>query len=915
MMKFLQNNKKTLIIFVLAIILSFFFIESLLSLIIKLGESVSYKSNLFKVGFFLLAIMTLLLYVNLINKKYIHKNNVSFIIYYIALMYILIRFTDIDNYNITLISVSNQRSTLSYLKYADIILLITFLHTFNVLLVLIKKNSRRKEQSFYIEDTLYYNETIDNEKILLQLIETVSNFKPDPAFSIGLNAIWGYGKSSFLHRFKLLYTDKHPDSIVFWYRIWKNKGSNSIIENFFEELKNNLKPYSAEIANEIDHYVDAILNLSSSDLKKLNDFGKSFLNENETLESFYLDINNIITTIDKQIIILLDDLDRLEKEEIMNTLKLIRTLSDFNNVIFIAGYDRSYIVDTIDIKKINYLDKVFNVEIDLLSFNSELIINELLRLVDNHFPKNIYSEDKTDIYVAFKNLFENSNENNSVIDLNIETVVSMRNSTEAINTNVPIYTLSYKDFLITYRDVKRFINEFKFSIALLGETRNVVIEEYILLKLLIYKFRDLQNSLFSSPNRIFDKGQIDNVNKNVQILGTTLSNDVYLYNTKVQQNLKNNLLKDYKDQDFKLIDAVLNRLFGEKSTDYYEANQNTISKVFYTDIYIRNNIAGNLISISALHTAFFENKLFELVSEIDATRNNNLFSIINEVKQFIFNNRPKTKEQYLDSIKTLNFIISYHNASDDRETLEMLMYVFKMLYNSDKQNFKQDIFNIIKIKSINYLDLLLGELNINLVRKRDLDNYNNIYPDLFDLSDINFLFIEKLKFLIKTKSQPSVIIDYYLSYPKYLVLDKQIVYSEEANELIKNDIEKRFRQYFNSKLFQSLKENGLDKNTAEFIGYSPYFAIAQIFSDRAVLLELVANQNKEIYTKFYRVGWERLIKFLKFKEEEEEEEEEDEVYKFDVEEISKAIKFIKKYQANNYIPLNTSQYSDVWLPF
>jgi archaellum biogenesis ATPase FlaH len=33
--------------------------------------------------------------------------------------------------------------------------------------------------------------------------------------------------------------------------------------------------------------------------------------------------------------LLLDDLDRLETE-ILNTLKLIRTLSDFNNVIFIT---------------------------------------------------------------------------------------------------------------------------------------------------------------------------------------------------------------------------------------------------------------------------------------------------------------------------------------------------------------------------------------------------------------------------------------------------------------------------------------------------------------------------------------------------------------------------------------------------
>jgi Cdc6-like AAA superfamily ATPase len=250
-----------------------------------------------------------------------------------------------------------------------------------VVLVQKKYNSIKTAEQIgaFLEDSLYVDSEIDNEQILQKLISSISGYKPKVAFSIGLNAVWGYGKSSFLHRFKDEYKKKNPKEIIFWNRIWKNKGSIAIIENFFEELKDNLKPYSGEISEDINKYVDSILSLSSTDLHKIINVGTNALSENSTLEKYFSDINDNIKKIDKQIIILLDDLDRLEKTEILNTLKLIRTLSDFNNVIFIAGYDRKYIVETIEMPKDNYLDKIFNVEINLLPFDEESIVNELLK--------------------------------------------------------------------------------------------------------------------------------------------------------------------------------------------------------------------------------------------------------------------------------------------------------------------------------------------------------------------------------------------------------------------------------------------------------------------------------------------------------------------------------------------------------
>ena len=157
--------------------------------------------------------------------------------------------------------------------------------------------------------------------------------------------------------------------------------------------------------------------------------------------------------------ILLDDLDRLDKEEILNGLKLIRTISDFNNVIFIVGYDRKYIVKTIDQPSDNYLDKIFNVELALLPFRENKLVDQLFLLVDD-----LYDKDNS-FNKGFKELFEDKPSYNA-LDLSL----MYDNNSSRLNKDIK---LTYLNFLPTYRDVKRFINEFKFYASFLKNNEDV----------------------------------------------------------------------------------------------------------------------------------------------------------------------------------------------------------------------------------------------------------------------------------------------------------------------------------------------------------------------------------------------------------------------------------------------------------
>lgn len=901
-MKFIDKNIQFFKVLIISLGLTLIFIKYVCELLLKLAENVDYTRNEFIIGYLLIVLLLMVCYIVIFLKNVIPNTKITFLVLYIYIVYILLRFI----FNDYILFIPFEGS----FKYSDVIILIGPLHFLNLYFIqekYLRIKRRDKKQSFFLEDSLFINGEIDNEKILKKLIEVISNFKPEVAFSIGINAVWGYGKSSFLHRFKDEYQNKNRNGIIFWNRIWKNRGSVAIIENFFEELKDNLRPYSGEISEDINKYVESILSLSSSDLKKIINTGKEALSGNTTLEKFYDDINENIKKIDRQIVILLDDLDRLEKPEILNTLKLIRTLSDFNNVIFIAGYDRKYIVETIDLPKDNYLDKIFNVEINLLPFDEQLIIDELLRQIDIAFPVALGETDLLGFNNAFKNLF--SKKQTLTSDVTLQLFLDKNNF---ICTT---YMLKYQDFLKTYRDVKRFINEFKFNAGFLDNEDDVIAEEYVLLKLLTYKYRDLHNEIFVSIKSIFSKGIIDDVNNIIQHFGGSNSSNVYIYDNDAKEKVNkilNKILNKYTEEDIEIINATLCFLFGKKTPKFYQLKQNSISKIYYTDIYIKNNIIGGQISITQLQSAFENSELFKIAEELSKSTEKYQLQVTNELKQFIFNNHFNTIDQFKDVMKTLNFIIIYSNYTDNQKVIDIISKGYKIFYNEDKEIFLEDLQLIMSNSQIGYLDNLFSSININIKRKESISQYNDgissYENDVLTSKDVKSLLLAKLKKEISLNGLPNIIFLIYNLYVEIIAEDKKIVRAMEFNELVREDIKLRFSQYLESDVFKSFTER-IDEDTADFEGYKPNFVLSQIFSNSETLNLLIKNpEDIDLFEKLEKEGWTNFLKFLK-------ELDQDEKYDgiIDRERLKIMKNFITAYINNNYKALDKKQYDKIWV--
>lgn len=215
----------------------------------------------------------------------------------------------------------------------------------------------------------------------------ILSIKTERSFAIGIVGKWGTGKTSFL---EMLIFELEKDETVelIQFNPWMSNNPDKIFHDFFEAFKAPLTKYSGKLSPAIDNYVNK---LQHYDKSKITQLYKDFIQDDVSLKEQFSSVNNIIKSFNKKIIIVIDDIDRLDKKEVISVLKLIRKTADFHNTTFLAAYDHSYVVEAIkDINSVSskfYLEKIFQTEITLPTRHPKVIYDDLKQLLTKSFPK------------------------------------------------------------------------------------------------------------------------------------------------------------------------------------------------------------------------------------------------------------------------------------------------------------------------------------------------------------------------------------------------------------------------------------------------------------------------------------------------------------------------------------------------
>jgi hypothetical protein len=233
---------------------------------------------------------------------------------------------------------------------------------------------------------------------------------------IGVLGPWGAGKTSFVN---LARAGLEDESItVLDFNPWMFSGAEQLVESFFVELASQLQltPGLAEIGKDVEDYGEAFSGLTwlpfiglwverGRTASKL--FARILQRRKEGVGGRRQKLETALRALDKPLVVVLDDIDRLTASEIRDIFKLMRLTANFPNVIYLAAFDRNRVEDALaehGIPGRDYLEKILQVGVDLPAVPDSVlhrqVFNAIEGAIDGVEPEAPFSETEwPDVYM------------------------------------------------------------------------------------------------------------------------------------------------------------------------------------------------------------------------------------------------------------------------------------------------------------------------------------------------------------------------------------------------------------------------------------------------------------------------------------------------------------------------------------
>lgn len=299
-------------------------------------------------------------------------------------------------------------------------------------------------KSFLLQDKPIQKEVDDNlgfksyvDSIASNIRNITRNEKP---YVFAVEGCWGSGKTSFINMVKEKFEVDAAINIVD-FNPWMSSNSQQMTSDFFSCMAENVS--DLRLKSKFREYGSVL-----SDFDGTGIIGKvvdRFCPEQD-LGTMLDSLNECIKRHDLRFVVFIDDMDRLDKEEIMAVLKLVRNTAGFYQTIFVLAYDRSYVDAQLRLYfKSNsiadsYIDKIVDVQCQVPSSTST-VFELLIKTINN-----------SEVVETLPHLKIDSNYNEDIKRLftTLRQVKRVHN-TIAIERELPhLNTLSFKYAIVFY---------------------------------------------------------------------------------------------------------------------------------------------------------------------------------------------------------------------------------------------------------------------------------------------------------------------------------------------------------------------------------------------------------------------------------------------------------------------------------
>ncbi|OYS03196.1 hypothetical protein CBF68_06595 [Lactobacillus taiwanensis] len=232
------------------------------------------------------------------------------------------------------------------------------------------KNNLNVSLPIFVKDRAVKDDLLGRDSIIALLYKSIcQNFSKQDSFIIGLSGPWGSGKTTITNVVRKQLEEQNSDiKIIKGLNPWISGSEAVLLNSFYDALLNALGiNYSSrkirKQLKEVSRYVIEIPTVG----KSLSKVMENDINQ-ENIEKWQANLKNLILSSNKKYVLFIDDLDRATSTQIRFLLKMLGSLFDLPNLIFILLYDRSRLEKILqDDNKLNtsFAEKVINLELQV----------------------------------------------------------------------------------------------------------------------------------------------------------------------------------------------------------------------------------------------------------------------------------------------------------------------------------------------------------------------------------------------------------------------------------------------------------------------------------------------------------------------------------------------------------------------
>lgn len=260
-----------------------------------------------------------------------------------------------------------------------------------------------------------------------QLGRAIYDYNGKDGLVIGLYGKWGSGKTSVINmavnEMITLAKQENNMPLVMKFAPWNYSDKDNLISIFFQSLKNKIElqdneELKKEVGKALNDYAGAFDALSlipivgsgvAAILKTVAQAQGTNLMQGADLEKTKELLESALVEVNKKIVIIIDDIDRLTNSQIRDVFQLVKQVADFPNIIYILAMDREVVrralqeVHNVDGNE--YLQKIIQVPFEIPELRKSKLNSIFFSRLDE-VVKEISDKIKWDD-MYWKNVFQN----------------------------------------------------------------------------------------------------------------------------------------------------------------------------------------------------------------------------------------------------------------------------------------------------------------------------------------------------------------------------------------------------------------------------------------------------------------------------------------------------------------------------